>query len=114
MKIKTLESREEFERAVQGPGEKLVLFYSAWCPFCSSFMPDFEKAAAAGPGVFRILCVDEVPELEDFFSVEVVPTVLSFEDGKVARRLDGELGRGLSAEKLAAFIKKRGPGKGGK
>jgi thioredoxin-like negative regulator of GroEL len=109
MKTKPLKSREEFESAVRGPEKKVVLFYSAWCPFCLSFMPAFEKQAAAAPDRFLKACTDDADELEDLFSIDVVPTVLCFEGGKLTKRLDGQLGRGLSAEQLSAFVKDRCP-----
>lgn len=112
MKTLKVENRSELEKALRGEGARLVLFYSAWCPFCTAFMPAFEAQAAAAPGRFLKACTDGSEELEDLFSIEVVPTVLCFEGGKLSRRLDGRLGRGLSAEALAAFAGECGAGKG--
>ena len=39
------------------------------------------------------------------FSVEVFPTVLFFEEGKVSKRLDGLAGAGLNRQQLEAFAK---------
>ncbi len=90
-----------------GSGDRFALFYSAYCPFCSAFLPAYEKQAGAD-GRYLEVCTDDLPELEDLFSVEVVPTVLFFSGGKLAARLDGQLGRGLSAEGLADFAKRGG------
>lgn len=103
MKNITVENLAALERALQGGGTKLVLFYSAWCPFCLAFMPAFEAQAAAAPERFIKACTDGSEELEDRFSIDVVPSVLCFEDGKLSKRLDGKLGRGLSADGLRAF-----------
>jgi thiol-disulfide isomerase/thioredoxin len=103
MKLLTVADRKTLEQALRGGGSKLVLFYSAYCPFCVSFLPAFEAQAASDPARFLKACTDGSEELEDLFSIEVVPTVLCFEGGKLARRLDGRLGRGLSAEDLSAF-----------
>lgn len=103
MKMLTVDSRKTLEQALRGGGTKLVLFYSSYCPFCISFLPAFEAQAAAAPGRYLKACTDGGEELEDLFSIDVVPTVLCFEDGKLTRRLDGRLGRGLSAEELSSF-----------
>ncbi len=114
MKLLTVENRGQLEQALGGGGNRLVLFYSAYCPFCLSFLPAFEAQAAAAPERFVKACTDGSEELEDLFSIDVVPTVLCFENGKLARRLDGKLGRGLSAESLAAFTAACVPGEGKK
>jgi len=110
MKIKTIENSKDFESAVRA-GKQAVLFYSAWCPFCVSFMPDFEKSAETSAGTFIKISVDDAPELEDRFAVEVVPTVLFFNAGKLERRLNGVLGRGLSRADLLDFLAACGLGK---
>lgn len=113
MGARTIKTREVFEAELKGGEGRFALFYSAWCPFCTSFMSVYEGEAAAGKEAFVKVCTDDLPELEDRFSVEVVPTVLYFKDGKLARRLDGVLGRGLSAEGLRAFMAAcAAPGKG--
>ena len=102
--MKKITKRSDFD-AELAAGDKLALFYSAYCPFCQMFLPAFEKQAKAAPGTFVLVCTDDLPELEDLFAVEVVPTALFFRKAKLASRLDGALGRGLSEEGLAAFAK---------
>ncbi|MDD2804378.1 MAG: thioredoxin family protein [Elusimicrobiales bacterium] len=104
MGTKNIKTREVFEAELKAGEGRFALFYSAWCPFCTSFMPAYDGEAAAGGAEFLKVCTDDLPELEDRFSVEVVPTVLYFKDGKLARRLDGALGRGLGADGLRAFV----------
>ncbi len=106
--MKDIRTKKDFDAELAAGGERLVLFYSGWCHFCSSFMPALEKSAKGSPAVFIKLCVDDLPALEEHFAVEVVPTVLFFKDGKLAKRLDGVLGRGLTEEKLAAFAESCG------
>lgn len=96
-------TKAAFEQEVTGGGNKLVLFHSPYCPFCAAFLPVFEKLAKAGPASFAKVSTDALPDLEDAFSIEVVPTVLFFKAGKLAARLDGVLGRGLGEEALLAF-----------
>lgn len=94
-----LRTREEFDSAT-GKGSSLVLFYSDWCPFCRSFMPAFENAA--GESLLKV-STDDLPELEELFGIEVVPTVLCFKSGKLHARLDGQLGRGITPPQLEGF-----------
>ena len=78
-------------------GRKAVLFTASWCPFCRRFSPSFDAAASTMKGWEPVECwlEDESNPLWTRFHVEAVPTVLFFEDGKVARRLDAKLGIGL-------------------
>jgi len=90
--------------AISSGEERLVLFYAEWCPFCVAFLPVYEKLAA-GPKRLKFL-VDEFGALEEEYSIEVVPTVLFFKDGRLAARLDGILGKGLDARMLAGFLRR--------
>ena len=99
-------TKEEAFNALAAAGRPLaILFYSAWCPFCTDFLPVFEKHAAAAPENFRRALTDDMPGIEDRYAIEVVPTVLFFKGGKVAGRLDGVLAAGLSEPSLAKFLK---------
>ncbi|OIO05236.1 MAG: hypothetical protein AUJ51_00095 [Elusimicrobia bacterium CG1_02_56_21] len=101
--MKEIKTKADFEAEIKTGPARLILFYSGWCHFCSDFMPAFEKISAATPAAFIKICVDDLPEIESAFAVEVVPTVLFFKDGKLSNRLDGVLGRGISEEKMLAF-----------
>jgi thioredoxin 1 len=84
--------------------ERLIaLFYASWCPFCVSFLPVFERHAK-GAGLSCLVVKDDREIMGNKYSVEVVPTVLFFEKGKVAKRLDGLLGVGLNEKQLTKFI----------
>lgn len=114
MKMKKVETRSELEQALAGRERALVLFYSDYCPFCVSFEPAFDAAGDAFQGSFLKACVDGPGALDELFSVDVVPTVLFFSDGRLAKRLDGRLGRGLTAGQLYAFAADCGLGPAGK
>ncbi|HBA62191.1 MAG TPA: hypothetical protein DCZ92_15530 [Elusimicrobia bacterium] len=104
MAIKEIKNKAEFERMLQVGGDTFLLFYSPWCPFCLEFAPAFEKLEASSPGYYCKASVEELPELEDLFSIEVVPTVLFFRGGILNKRLDGVLDAGLAPENLAEFV----------
>jgi hypothetical protein len=49
--------------------------------------------------------IDDSEEILDKYSVEIVPTVIYFENGRIKRRCDGEAGIGLSEKQLIDIIK---------
>lgn len=103
--MKDIRTKKDFEAELAAGGERFVFFYSGWCHFCSAFLPALETHAKGSRAAFVKLCVDELPWIEEHFAIEVVPSVLFFKDGKLVKRLDGVLGRGLSEEHLLAFAK---------
>lgn len=48
--------------------------------------------------------IDDREELMDRYSVEIVPTVIFFENGRIKRRCDGEAGIGLNEKRLIDII----------
>jgi thioredoxin 1 len=81
----------------------IALFYASWCPFCSRFLPVFQKRAAEA-GRNWVLVQDDQETIADRYSIRIFPTVLFFEKGAVARRLDGAPGVGLDEGQLAEFV----------
>ncbi|HNW44974.1 MAG TPA: thioredoxin family protein [Elusimicrobiales bacterium] len=104
MEIKDIRTQEDLDQELASGGDKFLLLYSAWDPFCVEFAPVFEKIAANDPGAFSRVSIDSVPDAAVLFAVEVVPAVLFFRGGKLARRLDGKPDKGLTAEELAEFV----------
>jgi thioredoxin 1 len=100
--IRDLESQLKKNKRV------LALFYASWCPFCRSFLPVFDYSSKQG--FCFILCVkvdDYDSPLWDEYSVEAVPTVIFFQEGKVCRRLDGRLGYGLSENEFKRWLEQK-------
>jgi len=79
----------------------VVLFYASWCPFSQRFLPIFEKYAQNKTRTCLKVKTDDKASLCEKYSVDVVPTVLLFEKGKVKKRLDGVQGVGLEKDCLA-------------
>ncbi|HXX87807.1 MAG TPA: protein disulfide isomerase family protein [Candidatus Acidoferrum sp.] len=80
-----------------------VLFYASWCPFSQRFLPVFENFSKDKTRKCARVVIDDKASLCEKYSVEIVPTVLLFEKGKVKKRLDGVQGEGLTEEQLANF-----------
>lgn len=89
-----------------------VLFHASWCPFCRSYKPTFdeESASLTGREPIDALIDDESNPLWLKYNIEIVPTVIFFEDGKVVKRLDGKPGAGLRRGELSGAIAQLGPG----
>jgi hypothetical protein len=51
-----------------------------------------------------LLAEDNQEILADIYAIEVIPTVIFFENGKVSQRLDGILGFGLTEKQLTEFM----------
>jgi thioredoxin 1 len=84
----------------------LVLFYASWCPFCVGFVPTFdEKVVSLGiKNVVHVLLDDYNNSLWDDYDIPAVPTVIFFAEGRVCKRLDAKLGKGLSEERFMSWI----------
>jgi len=81
-----------------------VLFYASWCPFCRDFLPIYDRYFEKQPETFLRVMIDDREELMDRYSVEIVPTVIFFDNGIIKRRCDGEAGIGLSEKHLIDII----------
>jgi thiol-disulfide isomerase/thioredoxin len=93
----------ELESAVKSKPKVFVFFYASWCPFSQRFLPIFAKYAESSRICLRVV-TDDKASLCGKYSVDVVPTVLLFEHGKVTKRLDGEPGAGLSEAELIKLL----------
>src|SRR5512143_2523502 len=82
-----LETAEELDAAVHSRDKLMVLFYASWCPFSQAFLRTYLAHAASGDPCYARIIVDDEDPLVDRFRINVFPTVLFFENGRVARRL---------------------------
>lgn len=80
----------------------VALIYATWCPYCMRFLPVFTRYAQERQDFYLVR--DDHEDIAELYEVDVVPTILVFENGKVTRRLDGVLGSGLTEKQLADFI----------
>jgi thioredoxin 1 len=101
-----VQSPEELEAAIKSRDRLMVLFYASWCPFSQAFLPTYRKHAAAGDPCYVRILVDDGDALTEKYSIEVYPTVLYFEKGKVVKRLDGAFHRGLTKSQLEDFARR--------
>jgi thioredoxin 1 len=106
-KRKLVDVEEGLDEELKRKDRVFVLFYASWCPFSARFLPIFDKYSQEKTRRCLRVKIDDKASLMEKYSVEVVPTVLLFENGTVAKRLDGVAGAGLSEEQLKALIDAR-------
>jgi len=99
-------NKQDLDLELKKNKKVLALFYASWCPFCVGFVPTFDKTVAKMDfeSIIHVLLDDYDNELWDDYDVPAVPTIIYFEDGKVCKRLDAQLGRGLSESSFKKWI----------
>lgn len=101
-----LEGPEDLDEAVRTRDKLMVLFYASWCPFSQAFLKTYVAHAASGDRCYARIIVDEGDPLVEKYDIDVFPTVLFFEKGRLARRLDGMHHRGLTQGQLEDFARR--------
>jgi thioredoxin-like negative regulator of GroEL len=100
-----LQNETELDAAVASRDKLMVLFYASWCPFSRAFLSTCRKHASGGAFDYARIVVDDDHPLTEKYAIEVYPTVLFFEKGKLVRRLDGVYHRGLSQDQFEDFAR---------
>ena len=102
---KIIESESELDKMLSECPNLLVLFYASWCPYSQRFLPIFKKYAKNNENNLCRVLTDEIKSCKENYSIAVVPTVIFFtKNGKIAKRLDGILGRGLNENQLVEMM----------
>jgi len=98
-----LNKEHDLQETLKTNKNAIALVYASWCPFCAKFLPVFKKHAQEGKRLF-LLVQDDEENIAGKYAINIFPTVLFFEKGMVANRLDGAPGIGLREEQLIEFI----------
>lgn len=95
----------DFKRDVLSSEEPVMaLFHAQWCGFCRAFMPTFRRADADGVKFVEVDISDYDNPLWDSYAIEVVPTLILFDGGRVVSRADGRYMRGLDDADMAGML----------
>ena len=83
-------SPQSFDKEIRS-GKVVVDFYGPWCGPCKRLSPVLDQLAGEMEGKvgFIKVNIDQAPELADKNGVQVVPTLILFEDGKEKGRISG-------------------------
>ncbi len=82
----------------------VALFHARWCGFCSSFLPTFRGVRADGFRLVEVDISDYDSPLWDTYGIEIVPTLIAFDQGVVIDRVDGRFMSGLSEDDLERIV----------
>jgi thioredoxin len=104
--MKKVYSQKELDLELKKSKQVLVLFYSSYCPYCMRFVPSFERDVSklGIKNIVHVLIEEYDDPMWDDYEIPAVPTILLFEDGKVCKRLNGKIGRGLSEEQFKIWM----------
>ncbi len=96
-------TQKEFEAEVLNE-KKVVLvdFFATWCGPCQMLAPVIEKVAEEDNSLKVVkVDIDNDYDLAVKYKIEVVPTLLLFKDGKIAKKSEGF----LDINELKEFVK---------
>ncbi len=93
---------ENYRKYTQAERPVLVEFFAPWCVYCRRLAPSLEALAEEYQDtlVFGTVNIDDEPELAQSEEIEVVPTLLLYQNGQVL----GSIVAPESKAQLAAFI----------
>ena len=92
----------DLENVINTKGQVLTMIFATWCPFCQRFLPVFTKYAQGREDFLAVQDDDEIVATE--YGVDIIPSLLYFENGVVKNRLEGRPGIGLGEKQLVTFI----------
>ena len=77
-------NKEQFDKAMAEGKPILVDFWAPWCSYCRRIGPAYDKVAAQYADHLEVVKVniDEEPILAHQESIEVIPTLILYKDGK--------------------------------
>jgi Thiol-disulfide isomerase and thioredoxins len=103
-KCALVDNTTDLDKALKEKDKVIALVYASWCPFCRRILPVFQEHAQDGRRNF-LLVADDEELIAEKYVIDVFPTLLFFNKGAVALRLDGKPGVGLNEKQIKDFIK---------
>ncbi|NLA41758.1 MAG: thioredoxin family protein [Smithella sp.] len=107
-----VDNLHDLRQALGASDRVIALVYATWCPFCRQALPEFEKLARKEKRRL-LLAADDEELAADAYNIDIFPTLILFEKGRIVKRLDGSPGVGLSKKQIGDFIKSCPPAEPG-
>ncbi len=98
--------QEQLDKHLKMHPRVIALFYASWCPFCRSFLSVFNKQAQnLGKDIYMKVQIDEDENpIWETYSLNAVPSIILFNNGTVAKRLDCKMGMGLNEQQFKKWL----------
>lgn len=105
-------NQSQFQAQLQQDKPLLVEFWAPWCGYCRRIGPAYEQVAQQYGQDLEVckINIDDEPALADREGIEVVPTLVLYQQGKAARDLVAP----TSKAAIDAFLQDHLPKKEGK
>lgn len=86
-----IKSSEEFKEILKSEEIVLADFYADWCGPCKMLSPIIDEIANEKSDEINVckINVDENPDLAQEYSVQSIPTLISFKDGDLHKKSIG-------------------------
>ena len=97
---------DEFEKAIKESPLTLVDFYASWCTPCKMQMPiliEFKEAMERKVKLIKV-DVDQNPEIANKYKVQMLPTILIFQNGKEKEKTVGLTAKATLSELLIKYL----------
>ena len=106
LKTFTLTNNNFASEVLNSPVPVVVDFYAPWCGPCRVMNPVVAELAGDFWGAIKVgkLNIDEDGQLATAYSIEAIPTILLFAEGKVVERLVGVVPKSVLVEKVNAML----------
>jgi thioredoxin 1 len=95
--------KDEFEKDLKLPGERIVLFAADWCGYCRRFislLSNYKGSEGASREIIIVNVESGDGSLWDKYKVDLVPTLVVFKDGKETFRRGARPSVGLRESDL--------------
>ena len=98
----------DLEKQLNSNIRVLALFYASWCPFCRSFVSIFNKHGQdpCNMAYIKVKIDEDENPMWETYDLVAVPSLILFDHGQLLKRLDCELGAGLSEQQFTKWLER--------
>ncbi|CEP61094.1 Trx3p LALA0_S02e06590g [Lachancea lanzarotensis] len=94
--VKSLDSLQDFQKAISNKNLSVIDFYATWCGPCKVIAPHFDKLSSQHTGVdFYRVDVDASPDVAGYCGISAMPTFLLAKESQTVGKIVGANVRGL-------------------